>query len=180
MASKPMWTSWCGTTSCRTARGMLPPALRSGFWENVMKKFEEYSPAQLKRAQVLTGELLWLSGRSRPDIMHSVATMSSLCVKNPELVERIGLRVLGYLKNTAAVCLWYKARIGQVRCAWLLGRVVCSTRFPKRWLLSGLLHELSCELAMWQTEPCSSVGCRSRVTGGCQLCPVDVGAFQLC
>ncbi|CAE7621651.1 unnamed protein product [Symbiodinium sp. CCMP2592] len=68
----------------------------------------DYTAEQLKRAQTLTGELLWLSGRSRPDIMHSVCTMSSLCVKNPELVERIGYRVLGYLKATAGVCLWYK------------------------------------------------------------------------
>ena len=68
----------------------------------------DYTPEQLRKAQILTGELLWLSGRSRPDIMHSVATMSSLCVKNPELVERIGNRVLGYLKATAGVCLWYR------------------------------------------------------------------------
>ena len=40
--------------------------------------------------------------------MHSVSTMSSLCVKNPELVERIGLRALGYLKATAGVSLWCK------------------------------------------------------------------------
>ena len=66
-----------------------------------------YTAEQLRKAQTLTGELLWLSGRSRPDIMHSVATMSSLCIKNPELVERIGYRVLGYLKATASVCLWY-------------------------------------------------------------------------
>ena len=71
-----------------------------------MKNFEKFA-----RAQVLTGELLWLSGRPRPDIMHSVATMSSMCVKNPELVERIGRRVLGYLKNTAAMCLWYKPEV---------------------------------------------------------------------
>ncbi|CAE6951085.1 GIP, partial [Symbiodinium sp. CCMP2592] len=68
----------------------------------------DYTPEQLRRAQTLTGELLWLSGRSRPDIMHSVSTMSSLCIRNPELVERNGLRVLGYLKATAEVCLWYR------------------------------------------------------------------------
>ena len=74
---------------------------------------QTYTPEQLRRAQVLTGELLWLSGRSRPDIMHSVATMSSMCVKNPELVERIGCRVIGYLKNTASVCLWYRPQASQ-------------------------------------------------------------------
>ncbi|CAE7940726.1 GIP, partial [Symbiodinium necroappetens] len=44
----------------------------------------EYNDQQLRRAQILTGELLWLSGRSR-----------------------IGLRVLGYLRETADLTLTY-------------------------------------------------------------------------
>ena len=95
----------------QNSKGHATPCPQEWLLGECDEEVREYSPAQLKRAQVLTGELLWLSGRSRPDIMHSVATMSSLCVKNPELVERIGLRVLGYLKNTAAVCLWYKPEL---------------------------------------------------------------------
>ena len=33
-------------------------------------------------------------------VMHTVSTMSSWCLRNPSLVERIGLRALGYLKET--------------------------------------------------------------------------------
>ncbi|CAE7314814.1 GIP, partial [Symbiodinium sp. CCMP2592] len=58
-------------------------------------------------AQAITGELLWLSGKSRPDLMHTISTMSSWCLKNPILVERIGIRALGYLKATIGLCLEY-------------------------------------------------------------------------
>ena len=68
----------------------------------------EHTEAQLRRAQVLTGELLWLSGRSRPDLMHAVATMSCLCLRNPLLVEKIGLRVLSYLRETLNYALVYQ------------------------------------------------------------------------
>ncbi|CAE7275724.1 GIP, partial [Symbiodinium microadriaticum] len=68
----------------------------------------EHTEAQLRRAQVLTGELLWLSGRSRPDLMHAVATMSCLCLRNPLLVEKIGLRVLSYLRETLNYALIYQ------------------------------------------------------------------------
>ncbi|CAE7278448.1 GIP, partial [Symbiodinium microadriaticum] len=90
------------------ARGYMTPCPQEWLLGECEDVQVEYTPEQLRRAQVLTGELLWLSGRSRPDLMHSVATMSCLCIKNPELVERIGQRVLGYLKATAKVCLWYK------------------------------------------------------------------------
>ena len=56
-----------------------------------------YDEATLRRAQRLTGELLWLSTKSRPDLMHAVASMSSFCLRDPILVERIGLRALAYL-----------------------------------------------------------------------------------
>ncbi|OLQ09932.1 Copia protein [Symbiodinium microadriaticum] len=69
---------------------------------------KQHTSEQLRRAQALTGELLWLSGKSRPDLLHTVATMSALCLKDAELVEKIGLRALGYLKNTIDVELYYK------------------------------------------------------------------------
>ena len=68
---------------------------------------QEYSPEQLRKAQAITGELLWLSGKSRPDLMHTVATMSSYCLKDPILVERIGTRALGYLKESLDISLVY-------------------------------------------------------------------------
>ena len=71
---------------------------------------EEFTPEQLRKAQAVTGELLWLSGKSRPDLMHTVASMSSWCLRDPVLVERIGLRALGYLKHTLDYALVYDPR----------------------------------------------------------------------
>ena len=71
---------------------------------------EQCDEPQLRRAQALTGELLWLTGKSRPDLLHTVATMSSWCLKCPALVEKIGLRALGYLKETIDVELYYRPR----------------------------------------------------------------------
>ena len=71
-----------------------------------------YDEATLRRAQRLTGELLWLSTKSRPDLMHAVASMSSLCLRDPILVERIGLRALAYLYTTAHFGLMFSAEEG--------------------------------------------------------------------
>ena len=69
---------------------------------------KQYDEQTLRRAQKITGELLWLSTKGRPDLIHTVATMSSLCVRDPETVERIGMRTLGYLKATADWFLFYE------------------------------------------------------------------------
>ena len=72
-------------------------------------EFEQvaHDEKSLRKAQQMTGELLWLSTKSRPDLMHSVASMSSLCLRDPVLVERIGLRALSYLYTTASLSLLF-------------------------------------------------------------------------
>ncbi|CAE7319100.1 GIP [Symbiodinium sp. CCMP2592] len=66
-----------------------------------------YDEVSLRKAQQMTGELLWLSTKSRPDLMHSVSSMSSLCLRDPVLVERIGKRVLAYLFATSQLSLMF-------------------------------------------------------------------------
>ena len=61
---------------------------------------KEYDEATLRKAQKVTGELLWVSTKSRPDLMHTVATMTLSCLKDPVLVQRIGGRALDYLYAT--------------------------------------------------------------------------------
>ena len=60
---------------------------------------EEPSPEEVKSAQALTGALLWLSTRSRPDIAYSVARMAQFSTRSPQLVLSIGNQVLRYLKG---------------------------------------------------------------------------------
>ncbi|CAE7214179.1 RE1 [Symbiodinium sp. CCMP2456] len=54
----------------------------------------------VKEAQRRVGELLWLMGRSRPDIQHAVSIMSSRITRCPELVNKVGVRILDYLCET--------------------------------------------------------------------------------
>ena len=61
---------------------------------------QPFSDDSLRAAQKITGELLWLSQRTRVDITFSVGLMSSWVTKSPTYVSKMGLRVLAYLANT--------------------------------------------------------------------------------
>ena len=56
--------------------------------------------AAIKEAQKRVGELLWLMGRTRPDLQHAVSIMSSRITRCPDLVNQIGTRLLDYLCET--------------------------------------------------------------------------------
>ena len=57
-------------------------------------------PAEVKLAQSLTGEALWLVVRSRPDLAFAVTRMSELSTKRPRDAISIGHSVLKFLKGT--------------------------------------------------------------------------------
>ena len=71
---------------------------------------EEENPTvdDIRKAQGVTGELLWLAGRSRPDISYAVSCMGRGVLKRPKWVQQIGRHVLGFLMNTSDVCLLYR------------------------------------------------------------------------
>ena len=89
------------------AKGYLIPCPQEWLLGENEALEEQYEESQLRKAW-LTGELLWLRGKSRPDLLHAVATMSSWCLRFPTLVEKIGLRALGYLKETIHLELYYR------------------------------------------------------------------------
>ncbi|CAE7889048.1 unnamed protein product, partial [Symbiodinium microadriaticum] len=66
----------------------------------------------LRRAQRLCGELLWLSQRSRPDISFPVSIMGSLLTKAAPRSIQIGTRLLSYLQRTMGVALEIKPSSG--------------------------------------------------------------------
>ena len=68
---------------------------------------EEYSKEELKVAQGLTGELLWLAIRTRPDIAFVTSLMGRLATKNPRFTAKLGREVLEYLAGTKEVSLRY-------------------------------------------------------------------------
>ena len=68
--------------------------------------------AEVKQAQKRVGELMWLMSRTRPDIQYIVSLMSSRITRSPELVNKIGQRLLDYLNETIG----YRVRLGQDEC----------------------------------------------------------------
>ena len=62
---------------------------------------KEVNPSDVHMAQQLTGEILWVAQRSRPDLSYTSSMMASLCLKQPRQVIEIGFKALGYLQRTA-------------------------------------------------------------------------------
>ena len=60
----------------------------------------DHSHPTVKEAQRRVGELLWLVGRTRPDIQHTVSIMAARITRCPELVNKLGERLLDYLNET--------------------------------------------------------------------------------
>ena len=63
---------------------------------------EEQDPARedIKQAQIVTGELGWLTSRTRPDIAFSVSIMARMIHKRPKWVKETGMQVLKYLHGS--------------------------------------------------------------------------------
>ena len=70
---------------------------------------EEKGPSlqEIKAAQKITGELLWLSGKTRPDIAWAVMRMSQWAVKRPVWTMELGEAILAYVRSTLDFGLHY-------------------------------------------------------------------------
>ena len=69
-------------------------------YDDAERKDEVVDQTAVRMAQSLTGELLWLAVRARPEIAFPVARMSQLCVRRPQEavdIERIGVRTTSQL-----------------------------------------------------------------------------------
>ena len=69
-------------------------------WDVPVEPEEGVTGHEVKAAQAVTGELLWLSVRSRPDVSYSVSLMGRHVSKNPRWVVKVGQWVLEYLAGT--------------------------------------------------------------------------------
>ena len=77
-------------------------------------------PADVKRAQTVVGELLWVSTKTRPDVAYAVSWMGSRASKCPKRVCQLGRQKLGYLKATVGHGLLYQKcqEIGRPWARW--------------------------------------------------------------
>ena len=63
---------------------------------------QEPSREEIRAAQVLTGELGWVTSRTRPDIAFAVSIMARMIHKRPKWVKETGLQVMRYLHGTTS------------------------------------------------------------------------------
>ena len=74
---------------------------------------EDPSLESVRRAQALTGELQWVSGRTRPDVSHACSIMAQYATKAPDQVAKVGLEVLRYLAETPTLGIFYGPECGR-------------------------------------------------------------------
>ncbi|CAE7776959.1 RE1, partial [Symbiodinium sp. CCMP2592] len=72
------------------------------------EEIEAAEEANVKLAQKATGEALWFSTRSRPELAHAVGCMASCALKRPLKTLEISKRVMKYLARTAEYGIWYR------------------------------------------------------------------------
>ncbi|CAE7198854.1 RE1 [Symbiodinium sp. CCMP2592] len=80
----------------------LLPCPKEWITDNVDTEAEEFSEADLRLAQRLVGEQLWLAMRCRPDVHFTVSYMASWVARHSRRVTKIAYRVLAYLHKTAS------------------------------------------------------------------------------
>eukprot|EP00435_Cladocopium_sp_Y103_P052700 s362_g16.t1 len=85
------------------------PNERGGTLSNIRPPEEEdqVDPKDVQIAQRQTGELLWVAGRTRPDICYAVNLMCQYATKRPKGVQVIGREVRNYLKGSIDLALEY-------------------------------------------------------------------------
>ena len=75
--------------------------------EEEVSEQEGPDPSQVKQAQRMAGELLWLVARTRPDIGYATAHVCATALKSPTAAIRLGKMVVRYLAATPTWGLTY-------------------------------------------------------------------------
>jgi len=76
------------------------PITKEDDGEAEMKEEPGRTPAEVKEAQRVVGELIWLVTRCRPDIMFATSLMSTLTTRKPVKVMKMAYQVWCYLAGT--------------------------------------------------------------------------------
>ena len=87
-----------------TALGKIP-CPRDLAWFDTLLADESPTEETVRVAQRLTGEILWLSQRTRPDLAYTACLLASLSTKAPERAIRVAERALAYIQRTKAFVL---------------------------------------------------------------------------
>ena len=87
-----------------TALGKIPCPRDLACFDTLLAD-ESPTEETVRVAQRLTGEILWLSQRTRPDLAYTACLLASLSTKAPERAIRVAERALAYIQRTKAFVL---------------------------------------------------------------------------
>ena len=112
---------------------------------------EHIEQNDIRTAQMLTGALLWISTRTRPDIVFGVSAMSRLTMKNPVKAVEIGYVLLKYLRGNPGGMHFSKI-VANSKQGDTTSHLKCSPTSPMVQMLI-----IAASRASW----CAMVGCPS-------------------
>ena len=69
----------------------------------------ERRPEDISACQTALGEVLWVAGRTRPDIIFAVSRLAQTMSRDPATVRKRVMQLIGYLVYTQDLCLRYRA-----------------------------------------------------------------------
>ena len=80
----------------REARDSAMPCPKE--WDDTPE--EDIQECQVKEAQRVVGELLWLVTRTRPDVAFITSRLAQMVLKSPKMVVKLSDQIWRYLKST--------------------------------------------------------------------------------
>jgi hypothetical protein len=131
---------------------------------------ENHEEECIKQAQTLCGELLWLAGRTRPDLSYGTGLMSRMIHRRPKMVIRVAHQMLRYLNNTPSLGLRYWP-VAEESEDWRTLRVLADTSFapPHEKYISASCHSRTrtqlVGMGIFQTSVYHTKHSRSRASG---------------
>ena len=128
--------------------------------------YDEPLLSDVRTAQKMSGGLIWLSGRSRPDISYSVSRISSQATKRPIWALRLGKRVIRYLLGTKKHVLLFVANIKEQQAGFGLLKVYGDASFEPTMAQSGIVVYYIGMLIDWRSIKQAQV---PRSTGEAEL-----------
>ena len=113
----------------------------------------------VKMAQKATGETLWLSTRSRPELAHSVACMAARALNKPQRALEIHKRMVQYLARTADYGMYYYHDKSEPLLHGVFRRKFCAWRRAFVWVYHGPTGRNASSLASEQATSDCFIGC---------------------
>ncbi|CAE7387258.1 unnamed protein product [Symbiodinium microadriaticum] len=77
----------------------IPLSKETAFFE-VIEGDPEPTPAAIAAAQKVTGEVMWVSHKTRPDAAYTSSLMASITLKAPHRCQELGCKLLRYLQGS--------------------------------------------------------------------------------